>query len=498
MKAPDPVQQSWFDALPGITWPDARRALHLAAGVMAWALMLLFVALTAYFIWWCALAAVLLRSLPASDGGLRPILALALVITAVLVVVVARFVSSPRAAVRVVVPGLAAGAAIAITWAFTSPDGALYIARQIAWGESDVKDYQKFPERTIGTGPSTFTFKESAARLSGTVEYTSGGDERSAELEEFLESTNTTSFIVIKDDALVYEGYFNGYERDSIVTSFSAAKSVTSALIGLAIDEGAIGSVNDPVVWYLPELRGKGFEDLTIRHLLSMSSAISFTPEDDVGLLGELTQFTDDGLSYSYPDLRSRALSVERDDEPIGASFNYNKYHPLLLGMILERTTHMPVAEYLQERIWEPLGMEYAASWSLDSEDSGFEKMESGLNGRAIDFAKFGQLFLHEGDWNGTRILSAGWVRESTSPDPEDTGTWRSNEGWKEAGGYYKYMWWGRLRAGSSYDFVAIGHLGQYIYVSPSANAIAVRFGKDTGGVDDWETTMADIVDMVE
>ena len=126
------------------------------------------------------------------------------------------------------------------------------------------------------------------------------GQTRQLGFEEFLKATNTTSFIVIKDDTILYEGYFNGYTRDSIVTSFSMAKSFTSALIGIAIDEGYIGSVNNPVIAYLPELRGRGLDDLTIRHLFTMSSGIRYVHDDAVSPLRDLTQFTDDGMSSSY------------------------------------------------------------------------------------------------------------------------------------------------------------------------------------------------------
>jgi CubicO group peptidase (beta-lactamase class C family) len=335
-----------------------------------------------------------------------------------------------------------------------------------------------------------------------TIEYKQDGQVKRANLEELLKSTQTTSFIVIKDDAIRYEGYFNGYHRDSIVTSFSMAKSVTSALIGIAIDEGHIGSVDDPVIYYLPELRGKGLDGMTIRHLLLMSSGIRYVSDDEISGPAQLSPFSDDGLSYSYPNLRSQALAVVPDGKSPGTEFNYNNYNPTLLGIILERTTHMPVAQYLQEKIWEPLGMEYPASWSLDSKASGFEATLCCLNGRAIDFAKFGRLFLYNGNWNGKQIISEQWVKESTSPYPNPNSdiAWRANtwfSDWPVSGGYYKYQWWGKLKPDGSYDFTAIGHFGQRIYVSPQNNAVAVRFGINDEGVDAWEEVLADVIAKV-
>ena len=143
----------------------------------------------------------------------------------------------------------------------------------------------------------------------------------------------------------------------------------------------------------------------------------------------------------------------------------------------------MPVATYLQEKIWKPIGMEYDGSWSLDSEESGFEKMESGINGRAIDFAKFGRLFLNQGNWNGTQVVPAAWVAESTQPDAADppAGYYHDMPGFDAGRQYYQYLWWGWRRGAGSYDFAARGDHGQFIYVSPEKRLIIVRHGERFG-----------------
>jgi CubicO group peptidase (beta-lactamase class C family) len=150
--------------------------------------------------------------------------------------------------------------------------------------------------------------------------------------------------------------------------------------------------------------------------------------------------------------------------EAPGIHFHYNNYNLVLLGMILERVTGGTVSQYLQEKIWKPLGMEFPASWSLDSRKSSMEKMESGLNARAIDFAKFGRLYLRRGDWNGRQILPESWVAESTTPDP--------HAGWSN----YKYLWW-IPRSGKG-RFMAVGNLGQFIYVAPDKDCAILRFGR--------------------
>ncbi len=194
-------------------------------------------------------------------------------------------------------------------------------------------------------------------------------------------------------------------------------------MIGAAIADGKIGSLNDPLLRYIPEIAGRGLDALTIRDLLMMNSGIRYSSGDEIPFYR--SPFSDDAFTYYSTDMRKIALSVQASGAPIGAAFRYNNYHPLLEGLIVERATGMHVAEYLQERIWKPMGAEFPASWSLDSQASGFEKMESGINARAVDYARFGLIFLHDGRWNGVQILPETWVRESTTPLRPDPRAWR-------------------------------------------------------------------------
>jgi CubicO group peptidase (beta-lactamase class C family) len=286
------------------------------------------------------------------------------------------------------------------------------------------------------------------------------------DLESLLTDTGTQAFIVIKDDAVIYEHYFSGAQRDTLVTSYSVAKSFDTALLGIAIQEGYIQSVNDPITDYLPELlaRNQQFGGITIRNLLQMASGIRFDDE-------RFFMSGDDSLTYSYPDLRELALTKTEIVTPPG-EFHYNPYNPILLGLILERTTGRTVTQYLQEKIWSPLAMEFPGSWSLDSKSSGFEKMESGLNARAIDFAKFGRLYLNNGAWNGQQIVPTAWVADSTRPDQGISVDDQT---------YYGYMWWGLYREQGGYDYFALGDKGQFIYISPARNLIIVRNGERYG-----------------
>ena len=165
--------------------------------------------------------------------------------------------------------------------------------------------------------------------------------------------------------------------------------------------------------------------------------------------------------------------------------------------MIIERATGMPVAEYLQERIWKPMGAEFPASWSLDSEKSGFEKMESGINATAVDFARFGLVFLHNGFWNGTQILPESWVTASTAPDASDTRQFDDYQIWVEQGGYYGYHWWGLRNTDGGHDFMARGHLGQIIYVSPNKNMVVVRLGSEPDSNVIWTYVIQSLVSQL-
>ena len=363
--------------------------------------------------------------------------------------------------------------AIILIYAFLAYP-AEYVRRVLLWQNSDVFDYQKFPERPLKNGSSTFYFTEALdeAKVRAVFETNPTIDH----LDTFLANNHTQAFIVIQNDRILYEKYFNGIKRDSIVTSFSMAKSFTSALIGIAIQEGYIQSVNDPITNYLPELRDRDpdFGKITIRDLLMMSSGIKYAEFPFLN--------GDDAKTYYYPDLRRLALAQTRIVDPPGKQFLYNNYHPLLLGLILERATGIPVANYLQEKIWKPLEMEFPGSWSLDHE-GGFEKMESGINARAIDFAKFGRLFLNKGNWEGVQEIPAAWVAESTQEDRSINRVtyYPDNEFFMAMNGYYKYMWWGMRRGEKDYDFMARGDHGQYIYVSPYKNLIIVRIGEQFG-----------------
>jgi len=336
-----------------------------------------------------------------------------------------------------------------------------YLARYIFLNAVDITDNEIFPTREIQNAPPVFHFSgaennDALLAILNKVVRASAPESRTFSIDKLLERNGTVAFLVIKDDKLLFERYYNGYAHDSICTSFSTAKSFVSAMIGIALHEKLIDGLNDSITKYFPELSAPYWQAVTIRHLVSMSSGLKYNA-------GSFFPWSDEPRVYYSLDLRRLAARARRLEAP-GTRFHYNNYNLVLLGMLLEHVTGGTVSAYLQEKIWKPLGMEAPASWSLDSQQSGMEKMESGLNARAIDFAKFGRLYLRHGDWHGKQIVPESWTVESTTVDPD--AKWTN----------YKYLWW-VPRSGKG-RFMAVGNLGQFIYVAPDKDCIILRFGR--------------------
>lgn len=360
-------------------------------------------------------------------------------------------------------------------WALASTDNSL-AARGIIWGGSKYDDWKRFPSRVVHPSSEPQYFKQNTPEWIAELEI----DNRP--LAEYLEDTNTTAFIVLQGDELLYEGYFNGSSREATQASLSVAKSFVSTLVGIAIEEGLIGSLDEPVTAYIPELleRDPRFADITIRHLIMMSSGIRF--ERDAS-----NPFSDDFITSHSPNMREAALDSEIVEAP-GKHYHYNDYNPLLVGMVLERATGMPVSEYLESRLWDPMGAEGDGSWDLDSERSGFERMSVGINGRAIDFAKLGWVFLHGGRAGDRQVVPQAWVEQITS------GSHAIYTDRGEHANYYQYYWFLDVENKAYY---AEGNFCQFIYVYPAADLVLVRHGSNCGGTY-WTGLLGEIALWIE
>jgi CubicO group peptidase (beta-lactamase class C family) len=302
-----------------------------------------------------------------------------------------------------------------------------------------------------------------------------------------MEHNGTIAFIVLQHGNIIVEHYYNGYNRDSITTSFSMAKSVVSALLGIAIHDKKIASVDEPITRYLPELlkNDRRFARIKLRHLLEMRSGILF---DD----SEGSPWSDAAIFYLTPDLHAKITGLKIQRAPDQA-YHYSSGDTQLLGLVIQRATGVPLPTYLQQKIWQPMGAAYDASWSLDSSEHRTPKAFCCLNARAIDFARFGQMYLNNGKINGHQIVPAEWIKASTEVHEHGTNDVASRwniENIDEMGTAYYTWYWRRMptvdpaadikmRPGT--DFYAEGLLGQVIYIAPKQDMVIVRVGDRWG-----------------
>lgn len=338
-------------------------------------------------------------------------------------------------------------------------------------------------------------------------------------IDKFLDKeTKTTAFLVIRNDSILYERYWHKFSQSRQHTSFSIAKSFTSALTGIAIQEGFIKSVHDPVTTYIPELREvEGYwNELTVEHLLNMRSGISFDEEDYV------RPFSDIASLYNSKNVLKNITKAKFVCKPNTCKY-YSSLDTQILGLIIERATKVGLYDYLETKIWKPLGMEYEASWSLDSKKNQNTKAFCCIQATARDFAKFGRLYLNGGNWNGTQIIDEEWVNHSVIPDGANNCyqyQWYSGNNWamrylNEEGKYDVKIFQDSLSAAKEIrhesqfvsrafrdpnkwlikncgpDFYALGIFGQEIYVQPEKNIIFVRLGQR------WDTNYSNIFNAI-
>jgi len=323
------------------------------------------------------------------------------------------------------------------------------------------RSYKHFTNRKIDNQSSVFNFKDAEKdyNLGGSIVLTNKAlNATNVTLDSFVNLHKTIAFLIIRNDTILYEKYIRNYTDTSLISSFSLVKPMISTLIGIAIAEGKIDNINSPISNYLDEYKGNaGFEEITIKNLLQHNSGIQFTDEK-FSLTSDNVQF------YWGNNLREKLSKLTLETAP-NKKFHYSSANTQLLALIIERVTNEPISKYLETKIWKPLGMEAPAYWSLDNDnENGMEKSFCCLQARAIDYAKFGRLYLNDGKWEGEKIISRDWVSQSTHSDPENNN--RLN---------YNYNWGiGPLKYGS---FYAVGLYGQYLYLFPKKNIQIVRFG---------------------
>lgn len=362
-----------------------------------------------------------------------------------------------------------------------------------------INDFNQFPYTKINHGDSVYHFKQCDNNDIGQLLVRGQGRDRDTvdlPLDTYLQSTKTAAFIVIRNDSLLFEKYYNGYNRNQLMNVFSISKSVTSLLVGLAIEDGYIKSVNDPITRYIPELLtgDKKFQRLTIEDLLNMRSGLKFNET-------YASRFSKMAKLYYGKNQLGQIKKMKFVHEP-GSVYEYQSVSTALLGIAVEKSTGKELGKYLEEKIWIPLGMEYDATWSVDDEKHRSAKAYQGLNLTAIDLAKIGQLYLNKGKWNGKQIINSNWIHRSTTPNINNEGyqyQWYSMDTWyTEDGKFFKdsikaeqiadksiYKYHSIQKYKDKYyitaytnAFYAFGYMKQILYVDPDKKIIIIRTGE--------------------
>ncbi|MBM3418169.1 MAG: serine hydrolase [Bacteroidetes bacterium] len=278
----------------------------------------------------------------------------------------------------------------------------------------------------------------------------------------YLEAMKTRAFLVIRKDSILYEHYWGGHSKESTSNSFSMAKTIVSLLVGIAVDEGKIKSIDEPVHRYIAAFKENGRDVVTIRHLLTMSAGFDWD-ESGTNPLSETAE------AYYGSDLES-LVTRRRVTEKPGTVFHYQSVNTQLLSMVLEKATGITIADYAAEKLWKPLGSEYEATWSMDREN-GDEKAYCCFYATARDFALLGRLMLNEGEWNGKRIVSADYIAHMT----------RANTSLITKEGIPNYVYglhlWTYYNNGNPIHYF-MGFLGQYILFIPKEQTLIIRLGE--------------------
>lgn len=350
-----------------------------------------------------------------------------------------------------------------------------HVGRFFIYNFANINDYKKFPSREITADETRFDFYRNIEPDKLENEYTKNRFTTIKGLEMLLENNKSVAFLVIHKDTIKYEWYADNWSNDDVVTSFSMSKSVISALIGIALEEGHIKNVDEPITNYIKCFRNPGFESITIQHLLDMRTGIDYV-ENYYDPFGNVA------VGYYGRNL-DRHISKLKIKGPPGEEFEYISIATELLGVIIEEATGQNVSSYLEEKIWSRIGTEYSATWSMDRK-KGREKSFCCVNAHAEDFAKFARLYLNMGNWQGTQIIPEEWVKKSIQiqPDTEDK--------------FYQNQWWlfgpSDLSKPNLVTYAAQGHLGQVMAIDPVKEVIILRFGKQWGQAN-WRTIFKEI-----
>ena len=301
------------------------------------------------------------------------------------------------------------------------------------------------------------------------LHYTFDGKEHSA--EEALVRTRTNALLVLKDGKIVVEKYFNQTSEATKFIIWSCTKSITSLLIGRAIADGAIESIDDPIMRYVPELKDSGFGITTIRDVLQMRSGADWDERYDFGEEPSPAALAYENSLVNHKTRYADAARPLKSAHKPGSTFNYSTVDTAVLGWVLERATQTSIADYTQAKLWGRLGVEDDGFYVTDGpEGIGREFNGAGFNAKLRDLGRLGQMVLNKGKVGDEQVIPAAWIADSTKPY---SGDGKPSEELFD----YGYQWW-TVRGQAS--FSACGLQGQYIYIDPTTSTVIVRLGYAT------------------
>lgn len=273
-------------------------------------------------------------------------------------------------------------------------------------------------------------------------------------LDSLHEANKSVAYLIIKNDSIWFEQYYDNYNETSLSNSFSVAKSITAALLGKALELGHIISLDEKVQSYLPELRGDYAADLTIRDLVTMRSGLQWDER-------YYSPFSITTKAYFYNNLNKAMLELPISSQP-NQQFKYQSGDTQLLGMVLQKALPVSLSDFMSEYFWKPMGAEHDALWQISTKDE-MEKTYCCIASNARDFARFGKLYSNKGMWGDKQLLDSNYVEQSLIPAAENSPE-------------YGYGWWlGEYDGKKTYTMN--GHLGQFIISIPEDHIIIVRLG---------------------
>jgi len=321
---------------------------------------------------------------------------------------------------------------------------------------------ETFNAREVNRAGPVFELPQSEQPITLPQEFSFEGQALS--VDEFLNTTGTNGLLVLHNDEIKFERYYQGHSAQGRHISWSMAKSFTSALLGVAVDEGHIKSIQQPVTDYLPILKGSGYDGVSIKDVMQMSSGVKFNEDygdfySDINRMGRI--FAMNGALDEF------VASLTREREP-GTLNHYVSMDTQVLGMVLAAATDRTITDYMEEKLWHKLGVEKNAYWLIDS--AGMEMAFGGLNVTLRDYARFGRLYLNLGNWNGEQLVPKQWVLDSWTMDaphllPKEKSA-ETGLGWG-----YGYQWWIPAEG----EYMAVGVYNQFIYIKPDQNLVIVK-----------------------